>query len=87
MEATTCETLQVPDRHRDPTVTARPTQEVKDAATTALGEQGWTVGEALVATLSWILSDPASAVSQLAPFRPPPKRTGRPPKKRDHSPA
>ena len=69
------------DRHRDPTVTVRPTGQVKDAATEALSQRGWTVGEALHAALLWILSDPAAALSELGRFRPPPKKSGRPPKK------
>ena len=87
MEATTCQTDQMPDRHRDPTVTARPTQAVKDAVGETLEARGWTVAEAVIAALSWILNDPDRAVAQLAPFRPPPKKSGRPPKKRDQSPS
>jgi hypothetical protein len=76
----------MPDRHRDPTVTARPPQEVKDAAGETLEARGWTVAEAVIAALSWILSDPDRAIKQLAPHRPPPKKTGRPRKNPDQSP-
>lgn len=83
MEATTWQTDPMSDRHRDPGVTARPPQEVKDAATNALAAQGWTVSDAVIAALAWIISDPASALAQLSPHRPPPKKTGRPRKRRD----
>jgi hypothetical protein len=86
VEATTWQTDQVPDRHRDPTVTARPSQEVKDAVTDSLAEHGWTVAEAVIAALAWIVSDPAKALAQLSPHRPPPKKPGRPRKSGGKSP-
>lgn len=83
MEPTTWQTDQVPDRHRDPSVTVRPSQQTKGAAEAALAEHGWTLREALLAAVSWILNDTAAALAQLARFRPEPKKTGRPPKARD----
>lgn len=80
MEPTTWQTDQMPDRHRDPSVTVRPSQQSKDAAEAALAEHGWKLREALLAAVSWILANPAAALAQLAPFRPAPKPTGRPKK-------
>jgi hypothetical protein len=77
----TWQTDQVPDRHRDPTVTVRPTQTVKDTADEQLRERGWTVGDALHAALLWLLDDP-QRLSELERFRPAPKPQGRPPKGR-----
>ncbi|MFF0378642.1 hypothetical protein [Actinoplanes missouriensis] len=71
----------MPDRHRDPTVSVRPSQGDKDAAVEALGARGWTLGDALHAALLWLLDDPRR-LAELERFRPPPKAKGRPPSKR-----
>ncbi|MEU7617702.1 hypothetical protein AB0M91_28725 [Micromonospora rifamycinica] len=76
----------MPDRHRDPTVTARPSQEVKGAVTDSLAAHGWTVAEAVIAALAWIVADPAKALTHLTAHRPPPKKTGRPKKRDSQSP-
>lgn len=77
----TCQTDQVPDRHRNPTVSVRPEPEVKRDAETKLAEHGWTVGDALHAALLWLLDDP-QRLAELERFRPSPRSKGRPPKKR-----
>ncbi len=76
----TCQTDHVADRHRDPTVSVRPTEQVKADAEKALGERGWTLGEALHAALLWLLADPRR-LKQLERYRPAPKAKGRPPKR------
>lgn len=81
MEATTCETLQVPDRHRDPTVTVRPAQQVKDDVTAVLDRANLTIQAYLLACLGELLADPDRRVREVKPYVPPPKKTGRPPKK------
>ncbi|WP_045740781.1 hypothetical protein [Actinoplanes rectilineatus] len=68
----------MPDRHRDPTVSVRPTADDKQAAAEALGEWGWTIGDALHAALLWLLDDPRR-LAELERFRPPAKTKGRPP--------
>jgi len=77
----TCQTGEVPDRHRDPTVSVRPSREVKDAAVDEFAKRGWTVGDALHAALLRLLDDP-ERLTELEPFRPAPKAKGRPPKRR-----
>jgi predicted GIY-YIG superfamily endonuclease len=70
-------------RHRDPTVTARPTQQVKDQAAEILGASGITIQAYLLACLNELLAEPERRLREIAPYVPPPKQTGRPPKTRD----
>ncbi len=76
----TCQTGEVPDRHRNPTVSVRPTEQVKADAEAAFREHGWTLGDALHAALLWLLDDPRR-LKQLERYRPAPKTKGRPPKR------
>lgn len=80
MEATTWQTDQVPDRHRDPTVTVRPTEDVKNTASAVLGAHGWTIQAYLLACMSELLADPRRRIAEVEPYKPEPKQFGRPPK-------
>lgn len=75
----TCQTVQMPDRHRRPTVTGRPEREAKARLDELLTEAGWTVDQFVVAATSWVLDDP-TRLSSLAAFKPDDRLIGRPPK-------
>lgn len=88
MEATTWQADQVPDRHRDPTVTVRPSKQVKTQASAVLGEHNLTIQAYLLACLAELLADPERRLREIGPYVPPPKPTGRPPKRHaDEKPA
>ena len=78
----TWETDQVPDRHRDPTVTTRPTKQVKEQAEAVLDKHNLTIQAYLLACIAELLADPERRVREVQPYVPPPKPIGRPPKKR-----
>ena len=78
MEATTWHTDQVADRHRDPTVTVRPTEEEKTSAAELLHADGWTVQAFLLACLRGFLANPKKWLKAAEPYRPPEKPIGRP---------
>lgn len=79
----TCQTDQVPDRHRRPTITGRPDQADKEAAETILKANGWSVDAFVVAAVLWCLDNPEAALRTLEPFKPEDQPRGRPPKSRD----
>jgi hypothetical protein len=80
VEATTCHTDQVPDRHRDPTVTVRPTEQTKDAVIQLLAEHGLTLQVFVLACLAELLAEPERRLREVGPYVPEPKKKGRPPK-------
>lgn len=82
VEATTCETDQVADRHRDPNVTVRPTEAEKTGAAEVLRAEGWTIQSFLLACLRGFLDNPKRWLRAAEPYRPPEKPIGRP-RKRD----
>lgn len=72
----------VPDRHRDPTVTVRPTADAKADAEEVLGRHGWTMQEYLLACIGELLTKPATRVRAVERWRPEKKPIGRPRKTR-----
>jgi len=77
VEATTWQTDQMPDRHRDPTVTIRPTADIKTQAAAVLNTHGWSI----LAALHQLLANPDRRIVDVEPYRPPPKPIGRPRKR------
>ncbi len=75
----TCQDVQMPDRHRRPAVLGRPEPEVKAQLDEVLKANGWTVDQFVVAATAWVLEDPRR-LADLAPLRPDERPLGRPPK-------
>jgi hypothetical protein len=71
------------DRHADPKLTVRPTEELRRAVLDLLRQRGLTAQDFMIACLSALASDPERQIEAVAPYWPEPKPRGRPPKKAD----
>lgn len=78
MEATTWQTDQVADRHRDPAVTVRPTDAEKAGAAQVLRAKGWSIQGFLLACVRGLLHDPRRWIALAEPHWRPDKPKGRP---------
>ncbi|MDG4792107.1 hypothetical protein O7626_40545 [Micromonospora sp. WMMD1102] len=63
-------------------MTVRPTEQVKEQASAMLDEHNLTVQAYLLACLAELLAEPERRIREVEPYVPPPKPSGRPPKKR-----
>lgn len=71
------------DRHLDPKLTVRPTEELRQAVLEQLRRRGLTAQDYVIACLAALVADPDWQIKVVEPFWPEPKRMGRPPKKRE----
>jgi hypothetical protein len=78
VEATTWQTDQVTDRHRDPNVTVRPTEAEKTSAGELLAKKGWSIQGFLLACVRGLLHDPRRWIAMAEPYWRPDKPKGRP---------
>ena len=76
-----CEDLSVADLHKVRPKAFRPEPDEYDDGKTVLDERGWEIDGFLRACLRMLREEPEKLLALLTPYRPPPKRRGRPPKK------
>lgn len=78
-----CEDLLVADQHKDRSKAFRPEPAEYDDGMTVIKQRGWEMDGFLRACLRMLLAEPDKLLGLLAPYRPPSKRRGRPPKQKD----
>lgn len=71
------------DRHVDPKLTIRPTEELRRAALDLLKQRGLTAQDFMIACLSALVADPDRQIEAVASHWPEPKTRGRPRKRAD----
>lgn len=73
-----CDAYVMPDPHKLPKASLRPTPEAKQAAKDALAGTDWTLNDFVTACMLMLAKRPKTLLRELEPFKPPRKR-GRPP--------